>query len=304
MSDLSAALAPFLGLDPATLKTQLTTVLATWGPRVLGAIGVLLVGYFFAKWLRRGLRRLLERVNVDPTLRPFVAALTYYAILTFTILAAIRLVGVDTTSFVTIVGAVGLAVALAFQGTLSNFAAGVMILLFRPFRVGDVVEIGGDNGSVTEVSIFSTRIDTPDNVRIIVPNSKVWGERIKNFSANATRRIDLVVGVSYEDDLQAVKATLEAILASDPRVLEEPAAVVDVLELASSSVNFAVRPWCRREDFLELRFELLRRIKLEIEAAGFTIPYPQTDLHVRRPRPAQSTTLGGTTGATADAKPS
>lgn len=279
---------PDLSIDPATLKTQLTTVLATWGPRVLGAFGVLLAGWFLAKWMRRGLRRLLERVNVDPTLRPFVAALAYYTTLTFTVLAAIRLVGVDTTSFVTIVGAAGLAVALAFQGTLSNFAAGVMILLFRPFRVGDVVEIGGDNGSVAEVSIFSTRIDTVDNVRIIVPNSKVWGERIKNFSANPTRRVDLVVGVAYEDDVQAVKATLEAILASDPRVLEEPAPVVDVLELANSSVNFAVRPWCRKEDYLALRFELLRRIKVEVEAAGFKIPYPQTDLHIRRHPPAPS----------------
>lgn len=267
-------------LDYDVLRTQLTELVAAWGPRLLGAITVLVVGCFVAAWMRGGVKRVLGRTQVDETLRPFVAALTFYTALTFFVLAAVRMVGVDTTSFIAVLGAVGLAVALAFQGTLSNFAAGVMILMFRPFRIGDFVEIGGDAGAVDEVSIFTTRLNTADNVRIIMPNSKVWGERIKNYTANPTRRLDLVVGVSYDDDPLAVKALIESILASDERVLAEPEAVVEVLALADSSVNFAVRPWVAREEYWALHFALLRRFKVELEAAGFSIPFPQRSLHL------------------------
>ena len=272
-------------LDWERLRAELTSTLATWGPRVIGALLVIVAGWFIARWLRKTIRRVSERATIDATLVPFLAALSYYGTLTLTLLAAIRLIGVDTTSLIAVLGAAGLAIALAFQGTLSNFAAGIMILLFRPFRVGDVVEIGGDNGTIHEVSLFSTRLNTADNVRIIVPNSKVWGERIKNFTANPTRRIDLVVGVSYDDDLDAVRELLLGIVTGDSRVHADPAPVVEVLELADSSVNLVVRPWCIREDYWPLRFELVRRIKVEREAAGFSIPYPQRDLHVKGPVP-------------------
>jgi small conductance mechanosensitive channel len=272
-------------LDWERLRSELTSTLATWGPRVVGALLVFIAGWFIARSLRKTIRRVLARTALDATLVPFLAALVYYGTLTMTLLAAIRLVGVDTTSLIAVLGAAGLAIALAFQGTLSNFAAGIMILLFRPFRVGDVVEIGGDTGAVDEVSLFSTRLNTADNVRIIVPNSKVWGERIKNFTANPTRRIDLVVGVSYDDDVAAVRELLLGIITSEERVLKDPEPVVEVLELADSSVNFAVRPWCTREDYWPLRFDLMRRIKVEVEAAGFSIPFPQRDLHFKGEMP-------------------
>lgn len=284
------------GLDWEVFRTQITTILATWGPRLVAAVAVVLTGWFLARWLRRGLRRGLARANVDPTLLPFVATLAYYAAITMTLLAAVKLIGIDTTSVIAVVGAAGLAIALAFQSTLSNFAAGVMILVFRPFRFGDVVEIGGDTGTVDEVSLFSTRMNTADNVRIIVPNSKVWGDRIKNFTANDTRRLDLVVGISYNDDLAAARDLLHSILASEERVLQTPAPVVEVLELADSSVNLGVRPWCSREHYWPLRFDLMRRIKLELESGGFSIPYPQRDLHVHGFFPSGAPIAAGNPG--------
>jgi small conductance mechanosensitive channel len=225
-------------------------------------------------------RRGLERANVDAVLVPFLANGVYYLALVVVVIAVLSLFGIETTSLIAVLGAAGLAVGLALQGTLSNFAAGVMLLIFRPFKVGDYVEAAGTGGSVQEVGIFSTVLHTPDNVKITIPNSAVYGDTIKNYSANDTRRNDLVMGISYGDDIARAIETIEKVLAGDSRVLEDPAPVVAVGELADSSVNLVVRPWCARGDYWALRFDLTRKLKEELEAAGCSIPYPQHDVHI------------------------
>jgi small conductance mechanosensitive channel len=201
------------------------------------------------------------------------------------VIAVLSLFGIETTSLIAVLGAAGLAVGLALQGTLSNFASGVMLLLFRPFKVGDYVEIAGEGGSVQEIGIFSTQLHTPDNVKIAIPNSAVYGQTIKNYSANDTRRNDLVIGISYDDDIARAVETIQRILAADSRVLEDPEPVVAVADLADSSVNLVVRPWCAGSDYWPLRFDLTRQIKEELEAAGCSIPYPQRDVHLYQEGP-------------------
>jgi len=266
--------------DVQVWAQRLTELFTTWGLRVLGAIAVLLAGWLLAKWARRITRRAMQRMDVDATLVPFFANLVYALALTFVLIAVLGLFGIPTTSFVAVLGAGSLAVGLALQGTLSSFAAGVMLLLFRPFRVGDYIETGDVNGTVQTIGIFSTVLHTPDNVRIVVPNSEVYGKPIRNYSANETRRIDLVIGVGYDDDLQVAADTMRAVLEADERVLPDPAPAVAVSELGDSSVNFVVRPWCRGDDYWTLRFDLTRRLKEALDEAGCTIPYPQRDVHV------------------------
>ncbi len=268
-------------LDLSGVITGLTALLSTWGIRVVGAIALLFVGSMVAKGVRRSMRRALSRIpRVDPTLIPFLSGMVYYLILTFVVVACLGLFGIQTTSVIALLGAAGLAVGLALQGTLTNFSSGVMLLIFRPFRIGDFVEVGGVAGSVAEIGLFSTTMNTPDNVRIIVPNSSVYGTTIKNYAANDTRRIDLVMGVSYDDDLEVTAKTIEQVLAEDDRVLADPPPFVAVGELADSSVNFVVRPWCNKGDYWGLRCDLNRRLKEALEQAGCSIPYPQTDVHL------------------------
>lgn len=260
----------------------LVALVATWGLKVLGAIVVLLVGRWIAGRVRAGIGRGLERRSLDPTLVPFLAGAGYYATLAVVLIAVLALFGIQTTSLVAILGVAGLAVGLALQGTLSNFAAGVMLLAFRPFKVGQYVECAGTAGSVEEIGLFSTLMATPDNVQIIVPNAAIWGQTIKNYSANDTRRNDLVVGVSYGDDLGKAIATVREVLDADERVLREPEPVVAVSALGESSVDLVARPWCRASDYWALRFHLTQRLKEALEAAGCTIPFPQRDVHVHR----------------------
>jgi small conductance mechanosensitive channel len=266
--------------DTESLINQTVDVIAQWGLKVLGAIAVLLIGRMVAGWGRKLTRNALKRAGVDETIVPFLAGLVYFLILAFTILAVLGLFGIPTTSIIAVLGAASLAVGLALQGTLANFASGVMLMLFRPFQIGDFIEVGGESGSVETIGVFSTTLNTPDNVRITIPNGQVYGQPIKNYTANPNRRIDLVAGVAYDDDLQVVHDTIVSILEEDPRVLDEPAAQVAVSELGDSSVNFVVRPWCRAEDYWPLRFDLTRRIKEGLEAAGCSIPFPQQDLHL------------------------
>jgi len=262
------------------LVEPLVELVATWGLRVLGALAVLLVGRIIAGRVRKVLARRLEAMHTDASLVPFVSGLGYYLVIAVTVIAVLGLFGVQTTSLVAVLGAAGLAVGLALQGTLSNFAAGVMLLVFRPFGAGDYVEAAGTAGSVIEIGIFSTILHTPDNVRITVPNGAIWGQIIKNYSANDTRRNDLAVGVSYGDDLGLAIRTVEQVLAGDDRVLKDPAPVVAVNALGDSSVEIVVRPWCRSSDYWALRFDLWRRLKEELEAAGCSIPFPQRDVHL------------------------
>jgi small conductance mechanosensitive channel len=269
----------------AGLIESLITLVSQWGLSVIGALALLLVGRVACGALRRGTRRALERSSVDSSLVPFVSGAVYYLALTAVVLAVLSLFGIQTTSVIAVLGAASLAVGLALQGTLSNFAAGTMLLLFRPFRLGNWVEVAGVAGSVQEIGLFSTVLHTADNVRITLSNSSVYGDTIKNYSANETRRNDLVVGISYDDDIARAVETIQSVLAADSRVLRDPEPVVAVAELADSSVNLVVRPWCAGADYWGLRFDLTRRLKEALEEAGCSIPYPQRDVHLRSDNP-------------------
>ncbi|MGE4607553.1 MAG: mechanosensitive ion channel domain-containing protein [Myxococcota bacterium] len=262
------------------LMGTLTGLVATWGLQIIGALAVLIIGRLVAGAIKRSVVHGLARADTDASLIPFLSNTVYYILLTVVIIAVLNLFGVETTSLIAIVGAAGLAIGLALQGTLSNFAAGVMLLIFHPFRKGDVIEAGGSKGSVMEIGVFTTVLDTAENVKIIVPNSAVTGGTIINFSAYDTRRNDLVMGISYDDNIGTAIETINAVLASDSRVLKEPAPKVAVAELADSCVNLVVRPWCNASDYWPLRFDLTRKLKEELESNGCSFPYPQQDVHV------------------------
>jgi small conductance mechanosensitive channel len=267
-------------LDLAKMTEEASEVASVYGMQVVGAIVVLVVGWLAAKIVRGWTRKILTRSGLDATLVPFIAKLVYYLLLAFVVVAVLGLFGIPTTSFIAVLGAAGLAVGLALQGTLSNFAAGIMLLIFRPFGVGDFIEAGGATGSVIEIGVFSTTLNTGDNVRIVVPNSGVYGGMVKNFSANDTRRNDMLVGISYNDDIGKAIETIKRVVEADGRVLAEPAPLVAVSEMADSSINLVVRPWCKKEDYWGLRFDLTRALKEQLEAAGCSIPYPQQDVHM------------------------
>lgn len=259
------------------------TLLVTWGLKVLGALVVLIVGRMVAGSLRRAMGRLMERTLTDKTLSKFLSSLAYYLVMVVAAVAALGMVGIQMASVLTILATAGLAVGLALQGTLSNVAAGVMLLIFRPFRVGDFIEAGGGpKGTVEAIGLFSTTLNTPDNVHIVLPNSSIYGGTIQNFSRNANRRIDLVTGISYDDDIGLAIKTIQLVLDEEPRILEDPAYQVAVSEMGESSVNLVVRPWCATTDYWAVRFDLTRALKERLEAAGCTIPYPQRDVHLHR----------------------
>ena len=258
----------------------ITDSVMQWGLKVVGAIVVLVVGRMIAGGLRGAVRRALDKNDVDKTLVPFLANLTYYAALAVVVIAVLSLFGIQTTSLIAILGAAGLAVGLALQGTLSHFAAGVMLLIFRPFRVGDVVEVGGTIGKVEEIGIFTTTLKSPDNIKITVPNSQIYGDTIRNYNGYEIRRVDMLMGISYDDDIGRAIETMDRVIKEEPRVLADPAPQIAVSELADSSVNLVVRPWCKSEDYFAVKFDLTRRFKEELEQAGCSIPYPQRDVHL------------------------
>jgi small conductance mechanosensitive channel len=264
------------------IVARITTLITDWGLKVLGALVILVVGRMIAKWIRKGVTTALERGKMDPTLVPFVSSLTYYLVMAFVLIAVLGMVGIQTASMIAVLGAAGLAVGLALQGTLANFASGVMLLIFRPFHTGDFIEAAGVAGAVDTVGIFTTTLNTPDNVRIVLPNSTVWGQTIKNYATNPTRRVDLVMGISYDDDIGAAIETMNGVLEKEPRVLNDPAPVIAVSELADSSVNLVVRPWCTKEDYWGVYFDLTRALKEELESSGCSIPFPQTDVHLHK----------------------
>jgi len=255
-------------------------LIVAWGIKILGAVAIYIVGKWIAKFLTNLFRKMLERSNTDITLVKFLGDLVYFGLIVLVIIAALGTLGVNTTSFAAIIGAAGLAVGLALQGNIANFGAGVVLLFLRPFKVGDFVEAGGAVGIIDTIGIFNTTFKTGDNRVIIVPNSNIIGGNITNYSREAIRRIDLVIGVGYEDDLKFVKSTLEEILANHPKVLKDPAPAVALAELADSSVNFNVRPWVKSEDYWGVRSELLETIKTTFDEKGINIPYPQMDVHV------------------------
>jgi small conductance mechanosensitive channel len=261
---------------------HIVTLVSTWGLQIAGALAVLIIGRFACGIARKSVRRAMENRRVDASLIPFVSNLVYFILLAAVLIAVLGLFGIETTSLVAVLGTAGLAIGLALQGTLANFSSGVMLLLFRPFHIGDYIDAAGVAGTVTEIGVFSTTLNTPDNVKIIVPNSGVFGATIKNFSANDTRRNDIVLGISYDDDISNAIAVVNGVLSKDSRVLPDPEPMVAVSELADSSVNLVVRPWCRKEDYWDLRFDLTRKLKEELEQGGCSIPYPQHDVHLHQ----------------------
>lgn len=256
------------------------TVLA-WSWKILAALLIFVIGRWIASLLVGSLRRVLQRRSVDPMLVNFLGSILRTILLVAIVIAAIAQLGIPTTPLVAAFGAAGLAIGLALQGSLSNLASGMMLVLFRPFTKGDFVEAGGTSGAVDEVGMFHTILTTPDNRRVIVPNGQITTSSITNYSANATRRIDLVIGVAYGDDLKVARSVMESVIARHPMVMKDPAPAVLLLDLADSSVNFAVRPWVKTADYWQVRNELLEQLKVELEAAGCSIPFPQRDVHLR-----------------------
>jgi len=267
-------------LDLQALLTQLSSLVTAYGLKVIGAILVLVIGRYLARWARRATKRGLVRADVDETLIPFISGLVYTLGMVFVVVAVLGLFGIPTASFIAVLGAAGLAVGLALQGTLSNFSAGVMLLIFRPFRVGDLVEVAGTLGVVEEIGIFATRLNTLDNIRVILSNGSVYGDKISNYTANQTRRVDLTVGVSYGDDLELTKRTILEVVSNHEKVLKDPAPQVEVVEMADSSVNLVVRPWCATDDYWRVYFDVTQACKERLEAAGCSIPFPQRDVHL------------------------
>jgi small conductance mechanosensitive channel len=255
-------------------------MLSSWGLQVVGAVALLIVGRLIAARAGRLTRSSLTRANADPQLVPFFGQAVHYFLLVIVIVAVLQLFGVETTSLVAVIGAAGLAVGLALQGTLSSFSAGVMLLIMRPFKIGDSISVSGSTGVVIEVTLFVTTLNTSDNLRIIIPNSAVYGATIKNFSTNEKRRIDIVVGISYSDDIGQAMDSIRAILAAEDRILQDPAPSVAVTELADSSVNIRVRPWVVSGDYGAVRGDLTRALKEGMEASGCSFPFPQQDLHL------------------------
>ena len=255
-------------------------LLMQYGPRLLTAIVIFYVGKLLSKWLKRLVTRMMTRASVDPLIVSFTSSLVYMAMMVFVVVATLGQVGIQTTSFIAILGAAGLAIGLALQGSLSNFAAGFLLIIFRPFKVGDVIEAAGVTGKVDEIQIFTTTMKTPDNKTIIVPNAKLSGDNIINYSTQETRRVDMVVGVSYDADLKEVRSILNDIVNKDERILKDPEPLIVVGELADSSVNFFVRVWVNSADYWGVYFDANETVKLRMDEAGIGIPYPQRDVHL------------------------
>lgn len=258
----------------------LNEFVVTYGLNVVGAIVILIVGRILAGVLRNVTLRGLRKGNLDDTLARFFARIVFVGVIVFAVLAALSKFGVETASFVVVLGAVGFAFGFALQGSLSNFAAGVMLLVFRPFKMGDYVDVAGVAGSVKEIDLFTTTLSTPDNVKIIVGNGAIFGSTIKNYSAYDTRRCDLAIGIGYSSDIEKALSVMDELIKGDSRVLEEPVHQLAVSELADSSVNFVVRMWCAKEDYWALKFDMTRAIKEAFDSEGIEIPFPQRTVHM------------------------
>ena len=262
-----------------TIK-EIQLLVTSYGLQVIGALATLVIGIWIAKWLTRIADKVLNKRNVDPTLSKFAVSVIKIALITFVIISAISQVGIETTSFVAIIGAAGLAVGFALQGSLSNFASGVMLIIFKPLKVGDFIEGGGAMGSVETVGMFVTTLTTPDNKVVYIPNSALTGGNIVNYSAKDTRRVDMVFGIGYSDDIDKAKAVIKSLLDADSRILKDPAPQIVVSELADSSVNFKVRPWVNSADYWGVYFDITEQVKKNFDEQNISIPFPQRDVHM------------------------
>jgi len=268
------------GMEAIIPKVQ--ELASTFGIKAVTALLILVIGRWVAMFLRNLTGKMMGKTNVDATLVRFVGNLVYFALLVFVVLAALGQLGIQTTSFIAIIGAAGLAVGLALQGSLANFAAGVLLVIFRPFKVGDYIEGAGVGGIVEEIHIFNTLLCTLDNKAIIVPNAKLTGDNITNFTMKEKRRVDLVFGVSYGEEIEKVKRVIAGVLASDARILKDPASTVAVLGIEGGSVTFAVRPWVRTEDYWDVYFNTNENMKKQFDAEGIQIPVPRRDVHLHQ----------------------
>ncbi len=261
--------------------TMIYDTLLTYGMQLIGALVMLLVGWTITGWIAGAVGRALRNSRrIDRTVQGFLVGIVRYGLLLVVVTAVLNQVGVETASLLAIIGTLGLAIGLAMQGTLSNVAAGVMLLLFRPYRVDDYIEAAGHAGTVKELGLFSTELATPDNVQIVLPNSAIWGSAIMNYSFHATRRVDFTLGIAYGDSIETAMQIIEGLIAEDDRILKDPAHQVVVGELADSSVNIIVRVWTESGNYWGLKFDLTRRFKEAFDAGGINIPFPQTELHV------------------------
>ncbi len=267
--------------DSELIINTVLPLLVQYGLEILGAFVILLIGWTIAKWLGRRVYNFTTNTDkIDKTLAPIISKVVRTAVMIVTVLAVLNQFGVQTASIIAVLGAATLAIGLALQGTLSNVAAGVMLLSFRPFQIDDFISVGGNMGVVTEIGLFTTKFRTADGIAVIIPNSRIWGNEITNFSKNDTRRLDVIVGISYSDDMDKAIAIVKEILNNDPRVLKEPEAIVVISELGDSSVNVMARPWSNRADFWQLKWDLNKKIKEEFDAKGISIPFPQRDVHL------------------------
>ena len=250
-------------------------------PRVVGALFLLIGAWILAGWVSRLTYRSLKLAKIDETLSRFMTKFTWWSVLVLGVIACLACFKVETTSFAAAIGAVGFAIGLAFQGALGNFAAGIMLLIFRPYKVGDIIVVGGQTGTVDEIDLFSTTLDTPDNRRILIPNASIFGNTIENTSFHRTRRVDITVGVGYAADIDRTYETLIRAACAIPGILETPAPEVVLLELANSSVNWSVRVWSQSAEFGLLKQRTIRAIKLALDQAAIEIPFPQMDINLR-----------------------
>jgi small conductance mechanosensitive channel len=268
------------GFDWAGLWETVRSAGLDFGVKVVIALAIFYVGRFLARLVTKGLRNVMQSQEVDKILESFVCNLVYWALMFFVIIAAINQIGVQTTSLIAVMGAAGLAIGLAMQGSLANFAAGVLIVMFRPYRVGDFVEAAGIAGVVLQVQILTTILKTGDNKQIIVPNGQIMNSIITNYSANDTRRVDMTIGVSYDDDLDKVRSTIQQLVDADERILKDPECLIAVAALADSSVDFTVRPWVKSADYWGVMFDLTEAIKKRFDKEGISFPFPQQDVHL------------------------
>ncbi len=269
-------------LDPKFLEGLQNDYVVPWAINIALAFVVFIIGRMIIGIITRIVERLLRKTRMDNMLVNFVTSIMYALLLLFVIVASLDQLGVDTSSLIAIVGAAGLAIGLSLQDSLKNFAAGVLLVVFRPFREGDFVEAGGVTGVVESITIFSTVMRTGDNREVIVPNGPIYGGVITNYSKRSTRRVDMVFGVGYDADLLQVKALLQTILSEDSRILPEPEPVIAVSELADSSVNFIVRPWVKTEDYWKVLWDTTEKVKLRFDDAKISIPFPQMDVHIQK----------------------
>jgi len=270
--------------DLNTVWDHFLLMLQTTGVEFVKNLVIALIIFYVGRWIVglivRGIATVMQKSNMDKTLETFICNLVRMTLIIFVVIAAVNQLGVQTTSLIAVLAAAGLAVGLALQGSLSNFASGVLIVLFRPYKVGDFIEAAGVAGSVEDVQILTTVLTTGDNKRVILPNSQIMGSIITNYSSNDQRRIDLVVGVSYDDDIDKVRNELKALVAADDRILDDPACLIAVSELADSSVNFILRPWVKTSDYSAVKFGLTEAIKKRFDEVGISFPFPQHDVHL------------------------